>query len=353
MIIGLADVNYNDDNVPASDPGLDPLDQQIQSLKAEIKAIEKEIQAKEAAQLLQEDVSKEKKQRELQDLEKQVNNLTKAVEHEQARIQHYQQEIIKRETKQAPPPVADTSDETVQSITQQNQQLAQELKALQNDLISEVGEDYDVDEIIKTGGSAKKRAEQLQSLQALVSKATSTYVDAKRQEEISEAGKKVIKSVDMLMGQKQQLQSEVSELKGRIKKFQSKVNSLEEQNRALKTLEVLLNEKLEHDADLIKHLKEIDDETVHELPEMEIEPVSYEYIQQLLAQQQIVKGLCWKLAQCQMEIAKFEVPESFAFLADQLGQINKRCIQLENAFLDREATATEKIQKYLETAENL
>ena len=352
MIFGLGDIPYDNDT-SQQDSNADPLDQQIEGLKAEIKAIEKEIQTKEAAQLLQEDVSKEKKQKELHDLERQVANLTKAVEHEEARITHYQQEIIKRETKQAPPPVADTSDETVQSITQQNQQLQAELKALQNDLIAEVGEDYDVDEIIKTGGSAKKRAEELQSLQAIVSKATSTYVDAKRQEEISEAGKKVIRSVDMLMSQKQELQKEVAELRSRIKKYQSKVNSLEEQNRALKTLEVLLNEKLEHDSDLIKHLQELDDETVHELPEMEVEPVSYEYIQQLLAQQQIVKGLCWKLAQCQMEVAKFQVPESFSFLADQLGQINKRCIQLENAFLDREAEATDKIQKYLESLDNL
>ena len=252
-----------------------------------------------------------------------------------------------------PAPVADTTDETVQSITQQNQQLQQELSALKKDLISEVGEDYDLDEIIKTGGSSKKRAEELQRLQAIISKATNPYVDAKRLEEISEAGKKVYRSVDMLVSQKQQLITEIAEMKAKVKKYRTKVDSLEEENRALKTLDVLINEKLQHDDELIKHLQEMEDEKVHELPEMEVEPVSDEYIQQLLAQQQIVKGLCWKLAEAQKEVAKYQVPESFSFLADQLGQINKRCIQLEKAFMDRESNVTNEIQKYLEKLQNM
>ncbi|EAY18736.1 hypothetical protein TVAG_267680 [Trichomonas vaginalis G3] len=350
MLFGLGDNNY-DYAPPHQVDENDLLDEQIASLKAEIKAIEKEIQTKEAAALLQEDVSKEKKQRELADLEKQVANLTKAVEHENSRVNHYQSEIIRRETKQPPPPQPDTNDETVSQLMQQSEQLTEELKQIQSDLIAEVGEDYDVDEIIKTGGSSKKRADELQSLQALVSKNQSTYVDARRLDEINEAGKKIRSGVDTLVSQKQQLTKDISSLKEKVSKYQKKANALEEQNRALKTMDVLLTEKIQNDQELLSHLEEIDNQRVHELPEPEVTPVSYDFISQLHTQLQIVRGLCWKLCLAQKEVSNYQVPEQFSFLADQLSQINKRCIQLENAFIAREDEATEQIVKYLEQLE--
>lgn len=347
MIFGLGDTNY-DISLPQQYNENDPLDEQIDTLKQEIKVLEKEIQAKEAAAMLQEDVSKEKKQRELADLERQVANLTKAVEHENTRINKYQTEIVRRETKQAPPPPPDTSDEITAQLIQQSDALAEELKQIQNDLIQEVGEDYDLDAIIQTGGSSKKRADELQALQALVSKTQSTYVDARRLDEINEAGKKIRSGVDTLVSQKQQLVKDVADLKEKVSKYQKKANALEEQNRALKTMDVLLTEKLQHDKDLIMHLDEIDNQRVHELPEPEVTPVSYDFISQLHTQLQIVRGLCWKLALAQKEVANYQVPEQFSFLADQLSQINKRCIQLEHAFIQREDAFTDKIVKYLE-----
>ena len=324
------------------------LDQQIEAIKAEIKALDKEIQVKEAQKFIEDDITKERRIKELSELEKQVNNLTKAEEHEKVRIDHFEAEIFRREKKQLPPQLIDTSDEVIQQLTKISDELTAELKSLRSELAAEVGDDFDVDEIIKTKGSAKKRAEELQSLQAIVSKATSTYVDSRRQTEISQAGKKAKIGVDTLMAQKKSLINDIQEMKQQIKKTRVKVDSLEEESRALRMLDVLLNEKLKHDAELIKHLQDHQSANDMELPEMDVPPVTEEIIFQLRAQQNIIRGLCFELSLAQKELMEREVPENLSFMVDQLYQLNRKCIELQKKFLVREEKHTDEIEQHVE-----
>lgn len=330
------------------DDELSLLDKQIETIKAEIKALDKEIQVKEAQRFVEDDVNKERRIKELYELEKQVNNLTKAEEHEKARIGHFEAEIYRREKKQLPPQLIDTSDEVVQQLTKISDELTAELKSLRSELAAEVGDDFDIDEIIKTKGSAKKRAEELQSLQAVVSKATSTYVDSRRQNEISQAGKKAKIGVDTLMAQKKSLMNDVQDMKQQIKKARAKVDGLEEESRALRMLDVLLDEKLKHDAELIKHLQDHQSPNDMELPEMDIPPVTEETIFQLRAQQNIIKGLCFKLSLSQKELMGREVPENLSFMVDQLYQLNKKCIELQKKFLVKEEKHTDAIEQHID-----
>jgi len=348
MIYGISDLNIDESNMESYEPETDPLDKHINSLKHEIKILEKDFITKNAEKQLNDEVIKERRRKEATELERQINNLTKANEHEQTKVTFYQNEITKRETNQPVLPPPDTTDETINLIRQQNESLSEEIKKIHQELQSEVGEDYDIDQIIKTGGSSKQRAQELQRLQAQYAKSQCTYVDAKRTDEINEAGKKIQRNLELLIQQKDQLQLEIQEMRSQIAKTQNKVDSMEEENRALRMIDVLLNEKLGHDFILIEHLRESLKDDEEELPEMEIPPLTDTFIQQLYAQQNIVRGLIWKLCLSQKDVARNQVPPSFSFLADQLGQLNKKCIQLQNAFLEREMTATLKIQEKLD-----
>lgn len=352
MIFGIGDNAYADYEPPNDNSGdssqNDPLDQQIEALKVEIKTIEKEIQVREAANQLNEESTAEQKQKEISDLERQITSFQKSLQLEQKRVDHFQKEITKREGKpiEAPPP--DLTDETAAAIKAQNDQLQSELDSLYKDIQNEVGEGFDIDALLKTGGSSRKRAEELQRLQAEYAKMQSQAIDSRIKDGVGEAADRVNKELDALLEQKAELEVHNETMKNRIDKMRVKCDSLEEESRALRMMDVLLTEKLNHDKDLIKHLQEFKDKNAPEqLPEEEIPPVTEEFVEQLKSQQNIIKGLNWKLVLAQKELDQYTVDESFSFLSDQLGQLNQRCQQLVVKILKREASETEKIESHI------
>ena len=352
MIFGIGDNAYADYEPPNDESGdtnpNDPLDAQIESLKVEIKTIGKEIQVREAANQLNEESTAEQKQKEISDLERQIASFQKALQFEQKRTEHFQKEITKREGKpiEAPPP--DLTDETAAAIKAQNDQLQSELDSLHRDIQNEVGDNFDIDALLKSGGTSRKRAEELQRLQAEFAKMQSQAIDSRIKDGVGEAADRVNKELDALLEQKAELEVQNETMKNRINKMRVKCDSLEEESRALRMMDVLLTEKLTHDSDLIKHLQEFKDKNAPEqLPEEEIPPVTEEFIEQLKAQQNIIKGLNWKLVQAQKDLDHYTVDESFSFLSDQLGQLNQRCQQLVVKILKREASETEKIENHI------
>lgn len=326
-------------------------DDRIRALKAEILQLQKQIQIKEAEQQLNQDVSSEKKQKEINDYEKQISSFTRALEHEKKRQEKYQAEIAKREGRMVNEQelIENSTDETVVSLRAQNEQFASELKALHQDIANEVGEGYDIDELLKNGSSERKRAEELQKLQAEVSKLQGQAVDKKVKNSIDGAADRVSKGLNDLIQQKAELEVKNEQMKVKIHKFRARVDSLEEESRAMRMMDVLLIEKLKHDAELIQHLEEYQENNQEqlELPCEETPPVTSDIVEQLKNQQNIVKGLCWKLSQSQKELSNYTVPDSFEFLCEQLSTINQRCIQLQKTLLKREAAETEKIEMHI------
>ena len=358
MIFGIGDNNYADYEPPQdeenNEASKDPLDVQIDSLKLEIKTIEKEIQVKEAANLLNEESTAEQKQKEIADLERQIASFQRALQLEQKRTDHFQKEITKREGKPIEPPPPDLTDETVAMIKSQNDQLQQELEALYKDIQNEVGDDFDIDALLKAGGTSRKRAEELQKLQAEYAKKQSQAIDSRIKDGIGEAADRVSKELEALLQQKAELEVSNETMKNRIDKMGQKCDALEEESRALRMMDVLLSEKLTHDAELIKHLKELHDKNLpEELPEEETEPVTEDFVEQLKSQQNIIQGLNWKLVLAQKDLDSYTVDESFSFLSDQLCQLNQRCQQLLSRFLQRKASETEKIEQHINEEDEL
>ncbi|OHT05642.1 hypothetical protein TRFO_26525 [Tritrichomonas foetus] len=356
MIFGIADnayANYEPPQDDSENDQVDPLDAQIESLKNEIRAIEKEIQVREAAKQLNEDSTAEQKAKEISDLERQIASFTKAIQFEQKRVAHFQSEITKREGKpvEAPPP--DMTDETVAAIKSQNDQLQSELEALYKDIQNEVGEDFDIDKMLQQGSTAKNRADELQKLKAEYAKRQSQAVDSRIRDGVGQAADRVSKELDQLLQQKAELEVGNETMKNSISKARQRCDALEEESRALRMMDVLLNEKLTHDRDLLIHLMEIKEKnTPAELPEEDTPPVTEEFVEQLRSQLNIIKGLNWKLVLAQKDLDRYTIDESFSFLADQLGQLNARCQQLVEKILKREASETQKIEQHIEYETN-
>ena len=358
MICGLADSAYADYTPPEdpSQPKANPLDAQIEALKLEIKKIEHEIQVHQAAQQINEEASTEKKQKEIADLARQVQSFQRSLEHEQKRVKHFETEIAKKEGKYAEQqqqlatqPDSEFYDEQVATLKAQNDQLEQELKDLHRDIANEVGEDFDIDELLKAGSTAKQRNEKLQRLNAECAKLKSQAVDSRVKSAVEGAADKVNKGLDQLLERKAQLEVSNDTMKNKINRNRTKCDELEEENRGLRMMDVLLAEKLKHDEDLIKHLQQIhaSDPTKVELPEEDTPPVTEELVAQLRAQQNIIKGLLYKLGVAQRELAEYTVPSAFEYLVDQLGQLNQRCMILQKNLVKREAAETAKIEKHI------
>ena len=350
MIFGFADVHFSDgeqEETQQEEIQRDPLDVQIEALQLEIKTLEKEIQIKEAEQKLDDDSTNERRQKQIADMERQISSFSHSIEFEQKRLAHYQTEITKLEGKPLPEPEPDTSDEQIAAVTASNEQLSLELKSLYRDIANECGPDFNIDELLKSNGStAAQRVHELQSLQAEISKYREQ--DYRQIKGVDEALDKVSKIVDPLLAQKGDLEVEIASLKGKISRSREKVDKLEDESRALRMMDVLLQEKLEHDADLIPHLRELNEQKSKPIMEEEVPKVTSEFVEQLRAQERIVQGLCWKLAQAQKELENQTVPESFTFLTQQLQQLNGRCIQLQNEFLKREIRVTNAVAEHIE-----
>ena len=358
MIFGLADGAYADYTPPEdpAQPKANPLDAQIEALKLEIKTIEHEIQVHQAAQQIDEEASTEKKQKEIADLTRQVQSFQRSLEHEQKRVKHFETEIAKKEGKYAEQqqqlatqPDSEFYDEQAAALKAQNEQLEQELKDLHKDIANEVGEDFDIDELLKSGGTSKQRAEKLQRLNAECAKLKSQAVDYRVKSAVEGAADKVNKGLDQLLERKAQLEVSNETMRNKINRSRTKCDELEEESRALRMMDVLLAEKLKHDDDLIKHLEQIQGQNPNrtELPEEETPPVTEELVAQLRAQQNIVKGLLYKLGLAQRELAEYTVPAAFEYLVDQLNQLNHRCMMLQKNLLKREAAETAKIEQHI------
>lgn len=348
---------YADDNpiAPASSPS-DSLDSQLDSLKLELKTLEREIQVQRTARQLNEESSTEHKQQEIADLNRQISSFQRALDYEHKRAQHFQTEIALREgrlTEQqqilASQPDSEYFDEQAASIKAQNDQQSQELRDLHRDIANEVGDDFNIDEILQSGGTERKRAEELQHLQGEVAKLQSQAVNSRIQQSLDRAACKVVQGVDQLLTQKAELEVSIDTLRNQITRARTKLDSLEEANRALRLMDVLLNEKLRHDSDLIQHLEEFQNANpeTYVLPEEEVPPVSTEIVEQLRMQQVIIQGLFYKLGVTQRELTEYTVPESFGFLVEQLDALNKRCLFLQRSLLQRESAETEKIEAHM------
>jgi chromosome segregation ATPase len=359
MILGLGDTAFPNDspNQTTNTPIENALDNQIAALKLEIKTIEKEIQAHEAARQIDEEALKEKRRKEIADLTRQVNSFQKALDHEQKRVQHFQTEIARREGKLAEQqqilasqPDSEYYDEQVVSLNSQNEQLLNELRELRREIANEVGDDFDVDELLQSGGNERKRLEELQRLQAEYAKLQSQSVNERIKQTIEKAADRRAEGVDQLLGQKGELEEKNDTMRTKIQKTRAKCDSLEEASRALRMMDVLLTEKLEHDKELIYHLEEFQGQNPARatvLPDPETPPVTDEIVEQLRTQQMIIQGLFYKLGLAQRELATQTIPESFSFLVDQLDQLHGRCKMLQGSLLRREAAETQKIEAHI------
>jgi chromosome segregation ATPase len=357
MIFPLGDQIYvNDDPIPSPSLPSDNLDSQLDSLKLELKTLEREIQIQRTAHQLNDESSTERKQQEIADLNRQISSFQRALDYEHKRAQHFQTEIARHEgrlTEQqqilASQPDSEYFDEQAASFKSQNDQLSQELRDLHRDIANEVGDDFNIDEILQSGGNERKRAEELQHLQGEVAKLQSQAVTSRIQQSLDRAACKAVQGVDQLLTQKAELEVAIDTLRNQITRIRTKLDSLEEANRALRLMDVLLNEKLQHDADLIQHLEEFQNGNpeTYVLPEEEIPEVTIAIVEQLRMQQVIIKGLFYKLAMAQRELIGYTVPESFEFLVEQLDALNKRCLFLQKSLMQREAAETEKIEAHL------
>jgi chromosome segregation ATPase len=359
MIFGLGDAPFPDDppSQSPSEPSVDLLDSQIASLKLEIKTIEKEIQAHQAARQIDQEATTEKKQKEIADLTRQVTSFQRALEHEQKRIQHFQTEVARREGKLAEQqqllaaqPDSEYYEEQVVALKSQNEQLAQELKELHREIANEAGEDFDIDDLLQSGGSEmRKRADELQRLQAEFAKLQGQAVDGRIKQSIERAADRNAQEADQLLSQKADLEAANETMRNKIKRTRAKCDSLEEASRALRMMDVLLTEKLAHDKGLIEHLEEFQASNAESLtlPEPETPPVTYEIVEQLRTQQMIIEGLFYKLGLAQKELSTYTVPDSFQFLVDQLDQLQGRCQMLQGNLLRREAAETQKIEGHI------
>ena len=344
MIFGIADNAYNDDS-----SGDDQLDTRLTALRDEIRALEKEIQVQSAAKHLNDSSAAEKKQKEAADLERQVVSLGKALDHEQRRVSHFMSEITRREGKTPDQPAPDTSEETAASIKAQNEQLQVELDQLHKEIMNEVGDDFDIDALLKKGSTARQRADELQRLQAEYAKRQTQAVDSRVKDVVGHAADRINKELDALLKQRAELEVRIGTLRNSVAKTRIRCDALEEESRALRMMDVLLNEKLAHDRDLLIHLLEIKEKNAPaEIPEEDTPPVTEEFVEQLRSQQNIIRGLSWKLTQCQKDLDKYTVDESFSFLTDQLSQLNQKCQLLLNRLLKREASETQKIEQHIE-----
>lgn len=360
MIFGLADNAFGDYEPQEQEdpvPSVSPLDSQIDALKVEIKTLEREILAQQAARQLNEEASEEKKQKELADLTRQIQSFKKSFEYEQKKVKHFELEIAKREGRLAEQqqalalqPDSEFYDEQAVAITAQNNALEQELRDLHKDIANEVGEGFDIDALLKTGGTARKRSEKLQKLRAEYSRLQGQAMDSKVKSAVDEAAGKANKNIEELIEKKAQLEVSNDTMRNKISRNRAKCDALEEESRALRMMDILLDEKLKHDEELIKHLRKFQDENPENLvlPEEEVPPVTYELVDQLRTQQNIIKGLLYKLGLAQKEMAEYTVPESFEFLVEQLGQLNQKCKSLSKALLTREAIATDKIERHVQ-----
>jgi chromosome segregation ATPase len=352
MIFGLGDPTYIADESyqpPGSGPTVDPLDTQIQALKTEIKALGREIESQSAAKQLNEDAIAEQKRKEITNLNRQVASFQKALELEQKRIQHYQTEIAKREGVLQPAPSqsvdAESVEEQISTIKAQNDALSQELTALQRELANECGENYDIDELLKAGGSAKTRADELQKLQAEFVKAQGEVIAIRVKHDVDRAADKAAHGLEQLSRDKAQLEIEIESMVSKIGKSRVRCDALEEESRALRMMDVLLSEKLKHDQDLIAHLREMSNNDV--LVEEEAPPVTEEIIDQLRNQQMILRGLFYKLGVAQKELMDCTVTDGFGVLVDQLRQLNERCGVLQKRVLKQEMTETGRVESHL------
>jgi chromosome segregation ATPase len=357
MIVGLGDAAFPEEPAGQTTQTDNGLDAQIAALKLEIKTIEKEIQAHEAARQIDQEAIKEKKRREIADLTRQVNSFQLALDHEQKRVQHFQTEIARREGKLAEhqqilasQPDSEYYDEQVVSLKSQNEQLGHELKELHREIANEVGEDFDIDELLQGGGNERKRLEELQRLQAEYAKVQSQTVNERIKQTIEKAADKRAEGVDQLVTQKAELEVANDAMRNKIQRTRAKCDSLEEASRALRMMDVLLTEKLEHDKELIFHLEEFQEQNPARetrMPDPETPPVTDEIVEQLRMQQMIIQGLFYKLGLAQKELASHTVPESFSFLVDQLDQLHGRCHMLQGSLLKREAAETQKIEGHI------
>ncbi|KAH0787031.1 hypothetical protein GPJ56_009029 [Histomonas meleagridis] len=352
MFVGIGDDPNLDDNLDLNSDHdtINPLDATIESIKQEIKAIEKEIQVQETTKQFNLEAQKEKNQKEIIGLDRQLTSLTKAVEYEEKRINKYQTNIAKIEGKtiEQQQPQTNLTDDTINSIRTQNEALSKELKELYQEIANECGDDFDIDALLKKGGSSKARQDELQALQAEYAKLQGEAIDSRKHYGIGEAADRVNKSLESLITQKATLELSNEKMKSKISKIRAKCNSLEEESHALRTMDILLTEKLSHDRELISHLEELNGEkTEKNLAEQKVPPVTEEFVEQLKSQQNIVKGLCWKLAEAQMELSEFQVSDSYSDLVDQLNQINKKCLQLQKKLLQKEAKETKNIELHI------
>lgn len=347
MIFGLTDQNSDGE----SNPQYDSLDTQIQSLRKEIKYFKNQIQVKEAENAINSQGNSDKKEKELKELQKQVDTLKQSNDFELSRIQKAQIQINYLENQQVDLPPNDNSEDILRQINSQNELITNELNLVRTALANEVGEDFDIGQILQTGGSAKKRAEELQKLQAIFAKSQSAFANTRRTKELNKVANKVQNEIIKLLSEKAKMKDEIEEMKNLIQTNRVKCDDLEEANRALRMMDVLLTEKIDHDKELLTHLEnepqregiQVDDD----IPEL-----SVSFIDQLLAQQMIFKGICYKLGNAQAQLSSLEIDNSFLHLVEQLNQMNKRCIDLQNQIINREKQETESILNYLEMQES-
>jgi hypothetical protein len=341
MIFGLGDRDFGLDD---PDPPDDPVDAQIESLKQEIRTLETQIQVQSAARELDAESSVERKQREVADLQRQLVSFQHALEYEQRRATKFQTEMARREGRLAEQQQqlvsqSDTEffDKQAADLRAQNEQLGRELRDLRGDLANEVGEGFDIDAILQSGGGERRRIEELQSLQAEVGRLQQQDVTAWTRRGLDKAASRATAGTDQLLSHRAGLEAQVDQMHNKIEKARAKLDGLEEANHALRLMDVLLQEKLRHDEELIRHLGEFQDSNPQHLvlPEEDVQPLTEEFIEQLKMQRVIVQGLLYKLGLAQKELSANTVAVGYECLAGQVAQLWRRCKFLQTQLLKR------------------